>query len=273
MKTPPGITTECALINTELDRHLGEQAFKPPAEIRRHLDACERCNRLYRWMTEPSASDPGSNALYSRIESSLKASLRPVKVQPSIRSLALRFWVILLFLAFAVIATIGADGLRQMEWSERVVVSVWLIGAGVLLSLSLAWQMTPGSRQLIPARITIAVLTAGFLFILGVLFPWRIPDAFLAPGWHCFKTGMAMAAPITILFVALSRRGAPLVIGSLAGTVSALAGLFGTAVLQFTCSRQEATHLVVWHGGVFVASILIGLVAAQPIRRRLRQRP
>ena len=43
----------------------------------------------------------------------------------------------------------------------------------------------------------------------------------------------------------------------------AIASLFGATVLQFTCNRQEAGHLLVWHGGVFVASILMGVLIAQ----------
>ena len=167
----------------------------------------------------------------------------------------------------------GVDGLRQMDLLQRIGISGVLVLGGVLLSLSLAWQMTPGSLQPIPTKVAIPVLAAGFLMGTALLFPWHAPEAFLARGWHCFKAGIAMAVPSAILFGLLAHRGVPLAIGRLGGTLGAIAGLFGATVLQFTCSRQEAGHLLVWHGGVLVASILMGLLIAQVVSRVSGRRP
>ena len=223
-------------------------------------------------MTEESVGAPGSPELYSTIQVTLKASLAPVKPQASISSLASRFTILFILLASIAMGAMGVDGLRQMDLPQRIGIGIILVLGGALLSVSLAWQMTPGSLQTIPANIAVPALAAGFLVGVGLLFPWHAPEAFFASGWHCFKTGMAMAAPAALLFFIMARRGAPLAIGSLGGTLGALAGLLGAAVLQFTCSRQEAAHLAVWHGGVLVASVLTGVAIAEVVRMALRHR-
>jgi len=36
-------------------------------------------------------------------------------------------------------------------------------------------------------------------------------------------------------------------------------------VLQLTCTRQDAGHLLVWHGTVLIVSIALGVVIARVI--------
>lgn len=141
-----------------------------------------------------------------------------------------------------------------------------------LLSMSLSWQMTPGSLQRIPPRTAAPILTAGFLIGIAVLFPWRAPEAFLTRGWPCLKAGLMMALPAAALFWLVVRRGAVLNVGTLGGTLGAIVGLLSATVLQFTCSLQEAGHLLVWHGGVLLASTILGVCIARLVQRLSRER-
>ena len=273
MNMPPELTADCRLVDRELDRQLGTRSSAISTQARRHLGECERCRNLYQWMTEEFVPAPGSAELYSKIQSRLRSSLKPVKPQASTRAVAARSWLLFLLFAFPAIAMMGLAGLRQMDLFQMAGITVVLVLGGVVVSLSLAWQMTPGSLHRIPGKVAVRVLIAGFLLATSLLFPWHAPEAFFARGWHCFRVGMAMAVPAAFLFWRLVRRGAALAITSLGGTLGAIAGLLSATVLQFTCSRQDAGHLLAWHGGVLVASSLMGILVAQAIRRVSERQP
>ena len=81
-----------------------------------------------------------------------------------------------------------------------------------------------------------------------------------------------MAAPSTLLFWLLVRRGHTLASGMLGASLGAIGGLLGAFVLQFTCNRQDAVHLLVWHGGVVIVSLLLGVLVAWGVNGLLRPR-
>ena len=81
-----------------------------------------------------------------------------------------------------------------------------------------------------------------------------------------------MAAPSSLLFWILVRRGHTLASGMLGATLGAIAGLVGASVLQFTCNRQDAVHLLVWHGGVVIVSLLLGAVVTWGVNTLVRPR-
>jgi hypothetical protein len=117
-----------------------------------------------------------------------------------------------------------------------------------------------------------ACLGVGFLTGAALLFPWRGGEAFASQGWPCLLAGSAVAIPGGVLFRLLTRRGVPLSAGAFGGTLGAIAGLLGVTVLQFRCIYQNATHLLVWHGGVLILSIAVGVLVAVAIERRARRR-
>jgi hypothetical protein len=139
-----------------------------------------------------------------------------------------------------------------------------------LFSLTLAWQIRPGSLQKIPAKLSWACFGVGFLTGAALLFPWRGAEAFVSRGWPCLLTGSAVAIPGGVLFWLLTRRGVPLSAGAFGGTLGAIAGLLGLTVLQFHCLYQNAAHLLLWHGGILVLSITTGLLVALAIERNGR---
>jgi hypothetical protein len=50
--------------------------------------------------------------------------------------------------------------------------------------------------------------------------------------------------------------------------LGAIAGILGLTVLQFRCIYQNATHVLIWHGGVLVFSISARALIALAIERK-----
>ena len=268
MRTSDEIRIGCRLIDAELDR--GPAKLSPEAE--EHLRQCERCSRVYLFFLEKRPFQEASPDRLLDIQSELQRSLRPVTPQPAPRVLAIRLLIAFLLFAAPAIVMMGAAGLRDMTWMQRVVMlAVLTFGAG-LLSMSLAWQVSPGSLRRIPPYVAILSLTAGFLLGLAILFPWQAPQAFLTRGWICLKAGLLLAVPAGALFWILVRRGRAFGVGMLGATLGAIAGLLGAFVLQFHCNIQDAGHLLVWHGGILILSIGLGILAAGGIEKLATRR-
>jgi hypothetical protein len=223
----------------------------------------EKIDRLLELAPTPELSPDG----HRKISGALTASLQPVKPMPAARVLAGQFASIFWVFAAALIAIMGVTGFRALHaWQVLGIVAI--LAAGVsLFSLTLAWQIRPGSLQKISAKISWACFGVGFLTGAALLFPWRGVEAFVSRGWPCLLTGSAVAIPGGILFWLLTRRGIPLSAGPFGGTLGAIAGLLGVTVLQFRCIYQDAAHLLVWHGSVIVLSITVGVLVALAIER------
>lgn len=197
-----------------------------------------------------------------RICSRLKSSLAPVRPLASMPVLVLRFIAAFLALAGALIAVMGAQGFAMLQTGQAAGVVVLLTAGVILFSLSLAWQMAPGSLPRLPEREMVGAVACGFLAVAALLFPWQRSNDFVAEGWPCGVSGLAFAVPAAIVFVLLMRRGAPSYSGILGGTLGAMAGLLGVTVLEFRCTYQNAPHVLVWHGGSLVVSIAAGVAIA-----------
>jgi len=270
---PPEIDC-CKLIDAELDRHFGAsgglstEAYGKGLRLglsrqaRQHLEECERCRGLYEWISgEVKAGEPPP-ALYRKIQRTLQASLEPVSTLPSAQTLVIQFLVAFGLFALPIGGILGFAGFHRMGLVQLIGIAAILAMGAAALSFSLAWQMIPGSVQRFSTGVAIAVLAAGFLGCVGILFPWRTPEAFVAQGWPCSAMGASIAVPAAGLFWLLVRRGARLSRETLGGALGAIAGLLGVTVMQFSCSRQEAGHLLVWHGGVLVVTTLTGILIA-----------
>jgi len=269
MRTSEQISTDCKVIDGELDRALDASAvrrtWRLSEEALEHLGKCERCRRLYEWFAKGLPVRETSPDVYESVQIELKRSLRPISAQPTPRVLAAQFLVVFFLFALPAIVMMGPAGLHEMTPIQLMgMLAVLVFGAG-LLSLSLAWQMTPGSLHRVPPRMVILSLAAGFLLGVAILFPWHNSEAFLIQGLPCLKRGVLLAFPSALLFWLLMRRGRTLGAVTAGATLGAIAGLVGVSVLQLTCNRQEANHLLVWHGGVLIVSIGLGVFAAKAI--------
>ena len=257
---PAELQTDCKSVDAELDRQFGGQETPLPPQVRQHLDQCERCRKLYRYLAETRPEFAVSPEVQHRITERIQKSLEPVPRLQSLPVLAAQLLIVFLLIAAAVTSMMKVVGIEVMSPGQLAGICAILALGVVLLSRSLAWQMTPGSMQRIPAWSAVAILGAGLFVGFVFLFPWKTPEAFLARGWHCLRAGLALAVPSAVLFGLLVRRGAPLNFTTLGATLGAISGLLSVAVLQFTCNLQDIAHLLVWHGGVFVISTLVGAV-------------
>lgn len=223
-------------------------------------------------LLEMAPSPELSPELHRKISGSITASLQPVQPMPSAAALAGQFASIFLMFAAALVAAMGVTGLHTLKaWQALGILAILAVGVS-LFSLVLAWQIRPGSLHVIPAKLSWAYFGVGFLTGAALIFPWRGAEAFVSRGWPCLLAGSAVAIPGGVLFWLLARRGVPLSAGTFGGTLGAIAGLLGLTVLQFRCIYQDAAHLLVWHGGVLVMSIVAGVAVAIAIERGGRWR-
>jgi hypothetical protein len=200
------------------------------------------------------------------IVDAMSASLQPVKRLPATGVLVTRFAATFVLLAGVLIAVMGVVGFRSLDaWQAFGTVGVLTLGI-LLLSLSLAWQLRPGSRERIPSKYCWTILTAAVLGAFAVMLPWRGTEALLAQGWPCLLAGLVVAVPTAVLFFALARRGVPLSAGTYGGTLGAIAGLLGFTMLQFRCIYQDAGHVLFWHGAVLAGSIAAGYLIGRTRR-------
>ena len=226
----------------------------------------EKIDRLLDLIPAPELSPE----LHRKLSGIFGASLQPVNPLPAARVMAVQFVSIFVVFAAALIATMGVAGFRALH-AWQAVGMIAILAAGVsLLSLVLAWQIRPGSLQKVPAQLSWTTFGVGFLTGAALLFPWRGVEAFASQGLPCLLTGSAVAIPGGILLWLLTRRGVPLSAGAFGGTLGAVSGLLGLTVLQFRCIHQDAAHVIVWHGGVLLVSIVAGVLTARVIERTLR---
>jgi hypothetical protein len=226
----------------------------------------EKIDRLLELLAAPELPPD----LRRKLSGALGASLQPVRPLPSTRVLMVQFASIFVAFAAALVATMGVAGFRTLQdWQALGIVAILAVGVS-LLSLVLAWQIRPGSLQKIPAVLSWATYGIGFLTGAALLFPWRESVAFASQGWPCLLTGSAAAIPGGVLFWLLTRRGVPLSAVTFGGTLGAISGLLGLTVLQFRCVHQDAAHVMVWHGGVLVVSIVAGVLIARVLERTVR---
>ena len=250
--------TSCASVDAEFHRLLESPDSGLSTRARRHLAECGTCSSLYAFLSAPAAEIILPAGACDQAQTALLSSLRPVKPLPSIRILALQLFLAFLVVAFSVVGIMGPAGLQAMGWLQLIAMAAVLAGGGWILSLSLAWQMIPGSLHRVSAKAAVAILAAAFFAGAATLFPWHTPAGFFRLGVHCLGWGSLMAVPAVALLAMLVWRGAPLGRGTLGATLGALSGLLSVTVLQFTCSLQDAMHLITWHGGVLVVTTLVG---------------
>lgn len=231
-------------------------------------------DRQLETMLEEQAGSAGpiSPELQARIAGSLTDSLRPVKPVSSVIVSLLQIAAVFAIFAVALVAVMGTAGLARMSAVQLGVIAALIVAGAGLFSLSLAWQMRPGSYQFLRPAGILGIFGVGLLTGMALLFPWVSPQAFVIQGWHCLASGLAVAAPAALLVWLVVRRGAPLSMSAWGATLGATAGLLGVTVLEFQCPHQEALHLLVWHGSVLIITTAAGIVIARTAVRFFRRR-
>jgi hypothetical protein len=230
-------------------------AMKPEAFA--HIAACEHCWRLL-W-TIKSRPDAGSAqpGQWERIQAAILRDLKPVRPLARPVVYVLTFAVIFLaFLVAALTAPGSASGWNALTMGQRVLVFSALAGCGALLTISLVRQMSPGSRDPIPPAALLAGIPGTLVLVIALMFRPQNESGFLANGVMCLRVGLSNSILAALALWIPLRRGAmlrPWLTGAAAG---GFAGLVGLSVLEINCSNHNFNHILVWHGGVVVASSL-----------------
>lgn len=203
--------------------------------------------------------DSASSSVQRQIIRDLTASLKPVTPLPSVPALAAGFAAGFLALTLAWIALTDRAGLRAINATQLITVIAVLATGAILGSVSLAWEMIPGTRRLFSAPVAILASVVGLVSAIAILFPWQASPEFIAEGWPCTLMGLKIAVVAAGLAgLAVWRGAVTSKIRAIAG-IGAFAGTIAVAVLQFQCPHQQAPHLLVWHLGSLAVAILTGL--------------
>ena len=179
----------------------------------------------------------------------------------------------LIFLA-PIVAALGMlrhHGIAGMSPAAIVIAFGALAVCAALLAVSLAADMSPGSRRPAPS----VVLTGGILLSLAAIFcvllPYHTETSFWVPSGKCLQLGVVFAVPTAALAWGLLRRGAvlsPAISGAAAGLLGGLAGL---AVLEIHCPDHNLAHVLVAHWGAALVCTAIGWLAGALMEGRARR--
>lgn len=269
---PAETKTDCLSVDAEFDRQ-ADPGAPLSAAAQLHMETCARCRLLYGRTGAGSADVTVSAEALSATRQALTAGLQPVQPVRSAAATAALLCLVFLFLAIPLIALSHAGGFRVMRWWQMTPMAALFAVCGILLCLSVAWQMVPGRLQRISGNNLLALLAAAFVAGAALFFPWRMPEEFVRSGLRCLLEGTAMALPAMALFALVLRRGAPVAPVTLGRTAGTLAGLLGVTVLQFTCPLQQTLHLTVWHGGILLVMAMAGAALGQYAGRAAATRP
>jgi len=213
---------------------------------------------LNQWAAAPHAA-PLAERTSRQIETTLEASLAPVRPLPPQPKLALRFWAVFAACSLVLIALLDKAGFHLMTgWQMTWMAAIFAAGA-LLFSWALAAGMVPGSRLRVSPALAVAGGAAGIVAGFALLFPWRTAAGFVPEGRPCALLELMIALPASGIFWLLARRGALVASAALGAALSGLAIFLALAPLQFQCMFPNAPHLLVWHAGT--AILLVGLGA------------
>ena len=224
-----------------------------------HLAGCERCRNLVRVLQEDSSRHAPSQRGLGQIKAAVLGDLEPVK------PLAPAFGFLVAFgFIFLAVTAVGSFQLRAFGWGvlnipQRVVVFGSLAAGMGLLASSMVRQMFPGSKHLVsPGWLPVGVLV--FLTLeAAALFQPRVELAFVSNGLGCLRAGLSYAIPGALLLWLVLRHGAILSPKLTAATAGGFAGLIGLTVLEVHCPILNRYHILIWHMGVVLLSMLGGL--------------
>src|SRR5579872_1022853 len=220
-------TADCRRLDAELDRRFGSARYPLSQAARRHLEQCERCRKVNSFIEEQSSPPDCAPEIYARIQSKLLVSLKPVGARPPLWAIAGCFAAIFLLVAAFAAGAMGLAGFHKMAPLQIGFTAAVLAAGAILLSISLADLITPGSLRRVWPLSAVAIVAAAFTAAVLALFPWPTPEAFFARGWPCLALGLGLAVPAAFLLWLVARRGACLRIGSEGAALGALAGLAG----------------------------------------------
>ena len=255
----------CTEVNSHLDRLRGNPAPLPEA-VQNHLRKCGPCRSLRDFLMGQEVLQPGSADRTVKIQQEILGSLRPVEPLPATGKLVRTFLLLFALFAGALIAMsewYGAHGMANAQPLPFVALLAAIGVVVVLVAVVLSREMAPGERRWLPAMGQLAVMLAGLLVAVAVLFPWRTSGNFWEHGWRCFSAGILMSIPATVAIIFVLRRGAVLWLCAAGAATGLFAGLVGMTALHFACGTYQAPHVALAHLGLPVAGGLIGFAVGR----------
>jgi|HubBroStandDraft_1064217.scaffolds.fasta_scaffold253120_2 hypothetical protein len=223
---------------------------------------------LSEMLSAPASGSAVRPELAHAIEERIGRALSPVRPLKPARYYAAGFALIFLAPILAGVGLLRPSGIVGMSVAMILIGFGGLAICGGLLAMSLAADMSPGSRRPAPP----VALTVGILIVLaaifGALFPYRPETSFWLNSGKCLLLGGAFALPAAALAWRLLRRGAvlsPAVSGAAAGL---LGGLAGVVVLEIHCPDLNVAHILFAHWGVALAFAAVGWLAGARIEKR-----
>lgn len=258
----------CQEVNEYLDRTSTTDASALPEMLRKHLDGCECCRRLWSLLSRQPHSGEVPEPVRSQIEQDLLSSLEPVKPLPQPGRLTLQF--ALVFGGFSalfsgLLAGSNAPGVTTLPFAVFAVV----IGIIALwLSVTLSREMIPGEIWRLSRVATHTVAVIGLFGAMALVFPWRVDQPFGQEAWKCYRAGVILSLPAAVFAVLLLRRGVLFSPRFASAGAGFLAGLVGIFTLHFSCPTVGAPHITVGHLMVPVTGAAIGFAAGHLLPRR-----
>jgi hypothetical protein len=251
----------CQEVNEYLDRTGPADASALPEMLRKHLDGCECCHRLWTLLSRRPRPNQVPEPVRSQIERDLLSSLEPVKPLPQPGKLTLQF--ALIFGGFsalfaAVMAASNAPGVTTLSFAVFAgmiaVIALWL-------SVTLSREMIPGEIWRLNRVTTHALAVIGLFGSAALVFPWRLDEPFAQEAWKCYRAGFVLSLPAALLALLLLRRGVLFSPRFACAGAGFLGGLVGIAALHFSCPTIGAPHIAVGHLLVPVTGAVIGFAA------------
>jgi hypothetical protein len=258
----------CREVNEYLDRSGPGDWAELPERLRAHLEGCECCRGLWQFLSRTPCPRQVPEQVRSRIEQDLLGSLEPVAPLAGTGKLTLGFALIFggwAALFTGLLASPEAPGVKSFAFAA---VAGFASVVGLVVSLALSREMTPAERRYVSPTVAHSLTLVALFAVVGLAFPWRIDEPFLAESWKCFRAGFLISLPTAALAVLWLRRGAPLSPETVGAGSGLLAGLVGVLTLHFSCPIIAAPHIALGHVMVPVAGVLIGHTAGKllPVR-------
>ena len=198
----------------------------------------------------------------------LVGKLTPVKPGLSTGAVLMVFAAVLCGITAGGGLALGSRGMLAMTVAQVMIMGALGVTMMGILGLAAAQGLRPGSKVRVNVRWANVLPLVGFLAVAAMIFPWRwMPENFVSSGWGCLREGLYVAVASSVGVIWLVRRGYVTNWAGLAGTLGAFCGLTGAALLHVMCPDQEATHLLVWHGGILAGGTLGGLLAGYLVLR------
>lgn len=227
-----------------------------------HIKDCRHCQDIA-WIVElPIGEAQVESDQIERLEKMIVDDLRPVRPLPPAWVFLAAFAVIFIGLTTLGVFYLGANGWFALMTGQKIAIFSTLAGSAALLAFSLVRQMVPGEKSLFrPALLPIPIFVLLCLVIASV-FQARIDQHFMKAGEACLKAGVPYAIPAALVFWLILRRGAILSARAVGAITGMLAGLVSTTVLEIHCAYLNVWHILVWHVGIALLGMIVGLLVA-----------